>query len=660
MTPFKWILLTFGVGLISAYVYWWYGMREEPVRGRALAATFRALALLLLLLLLLNPSFPAGWRAAATSDVVILDASFSMSRPAGLGSSSIWQAARDSMIEADGVWLFGGADPQFSVADSLPLEPIYYETRLTPAIRSSALAGARTVRVITDDRIADVAEAADEARRQGIGLFVTSLRTEYEESGISEIVTPSIVRSGDTVSVRVDVVASAAWMDTLRVEIVDDVENVRASVLVERPGAGRFAPARLAFVASGRPGYQRFEARLASDRPDPETRDDRRPFYLRIEERPISPVLISLVPDWEPSFLLPNLDRASDTPVDAYFWLADSLISLPMYIATPVAEVQRRARQAPLLILHGYGSDAPTWVQDLARRATRLLVLPTGVRAFELPGWNVSVGSPASGEWYASAELPASPIALQLSGFPEDQLAPLLRVRTVDADRTWEPLLLLRMRRGEATPALVAGRAGNRRWAVATAEGYWRWAFRQGAGRQLYRALWTGVAGWLLEGRSSGEAGLQPLQRVVERGQPLRWVAPAALDSLIVEMNRDVLNAGSAPQDAESEVWRGVAGPGDTLSAWTDPGPYQYVARAFSGGRLVAELEGPAEVEEYASELLPGADASLGELATEVDGGAAFERAGRSKGLAALGWPYLVVIVLFCAEWAVRRFVGLR
>ncbi len=649
MTPLKWILLALGAAAVLAYVAWWYRTREEPVSGRALAAGLRAAVLLFAWLILLNPSLPASWVTPAGEDAVLLDGSHSMSRPSAGGATSLFSVALDSVGPAERVWLFGDGAPENVAADSLPDEPVYYETRLAPAVRAAALAGARRARVLSDRRVADALEATEEARRQGLALSFATLETEYAEAGIADVVAPAWAQGGDSVSVRVDLVAAGAVGDTLGIEIEDEAGNITASGVAQAPGSGRHASVRLAFPVSRRAGFHRYSARLALERPDPEPRDDRRVFYLRVSERPAGPVLISLVPDWEPSFLIANLERATDAPTSAYLWLADSLVSLEDYRSVPLTSIQARARQAPLLVVHGYSSVAPAWAQELVRGATRLLLLPAGSRPFELPGWDVRVGVPASGEWYASAELPLSPIALQLGGFVEDQLSPLLRTRDIDGERAWEPLMLRRQRRGEPAPAVVAGRAGGRRWVIATAEGYWRWAFRRGAGRQLYRALWTGVAGWLMEGRSSGEAGLQPLRRVVERGEALRWRAPGGIDSLTVELD-----------GAEAPLWRGVAGPGDTLAAHLEPGTYRFRARAHRGETVAASAEGPAEVEEYSRELLPRPAASLDELV--AGGGPAPDQpgAGRPRHLATLGWPCLLLIALFCAEWAVRRYIGLR
>ena len=651
MTPIKWLLLAIGAVVVVAYATWWYRTREEPVPGRAWAAALRSVALLLAWLILLDPTWPGALRRPDGRELALLDASYSMSRPVRPGGPTAWSVALDSAANYDGVWLFGGPIPRYSAIDSLPTEPLYSKSRLTPALRAAALSDARTVTVITDGGLSDVAEAIEEARLLGLDVSIVTLRPAYGSVGIAELDASRWVEAGDTGEVRVELVADAADRDSVRIEVVDDADRVRARGWVRLPEAGRFSSLRLSFpVTATRAGYRRYAVRVALDARDPEPRDDERAFYVRVTDRPAGPVLISLRPDWEPSFLIPNLDRLTDAPTTAYYLLSDSLVRLEGYRRVGLAAAQRQARAAPLLVLHGYGADAPPWARDLVRNARRLIVWPAGTRPFELPGWDVRVSVPAQGEWYAADDLPASPLALELAGLPLRDLAPLLRVRAIDGNRAWSPLNLQRLRRGEPRPAVVAGVAGSRRWVVAAAEGYWRWSFRRGAGRELYRALWTGLGGWLLEGRRSGDVGLEPREHVVVRGGALSWTVPLDADSLSVEVQ---------PADSGA-VWRGTALSGDSLTVSLPPGRYRYSARAYIAGSVAARADGPAEIEEFSRELLPASSSSLRALADAAAVRRADDAGGGRRRLATLGWPYLILIALLCAEWAVRRYIGLR
>jgi hypothetical protein len=644
--PSRWILLTLGAAVAVGFSVWWYRTREEPVAGRAWAAGLRTFTMILAWLILLNPLVPGRYGPGGDADVAFLDASYSMSRPAGALGTAAWQVAIDSVRRFEGVWAFGEEVPRYLSADSLPASPIYGESRLAPALRAAALSGARRGVVFTDGEIGDASEALDVARRNRIELALVVIDAPSPDMAIAELEASSWVQAGDSVQVRADVVSFARGLDSVRVEVVDEDDRLRGAQWIPVPEAGRYSTARFAFPVGDRAGHRRYAVRLAAGPGAAEL--DPRPFHVRVTERPAGPVLISLRPDWEPSFLVASLDRLTDAPTSSYLWLADSLVTLEGYRPVSLAAVERRAGAAPLLVLHGYGADAPEWARDLVRRAERLLLFPAGSAAIDLPGWTVSISSPLSGEWYASSELPPSPFALDLSGLPEDYLAPLLRARTVEAERAWGPLNLLRMRRGDPLPALAAGSAGPRRWAVASAEGYWRWAFRRGAGRQLYRSLWSGVAGWLLEGRATAGTGIEPLESVVSFDRPLRWNVPPVTDSLVVEIS-----------GADTLIRVAAAAP-DPLEVRLEAGSYRYIARAYRSDDLVASAAGPVEVERFVPELLPRAKVTLVQRLDFANDPNAGDLGRRQRRLATLGWPYLLLILLFCSEWAVRRFIGLR
>jgi hypothetical protein len=134
-------------------------------------------------------------------------------------------------------------------------------------------------------------------------------------------------------------------------------------------------------------------------------------------------------------------------------------------------------------------------------------------------------------------------------------------------------------------------------------------------------------------------------------GESLRWTVPEGSDSLTVELRAE---------DGQS-VFSRTALAGDSLAAQLSPGRYRYRAQAFVGARAVSAAEGPAEVEAVSDELLPRPRVSLEPAAAaaalpDVDA----QRSGGYRGLATLGWPYLIIIALFCGEWALRRWSGLR
>lgn len=644
MSALGWALFLVGVALISAYAVTWYRTREDPVRGRAVAAVLRASALSLAWLLLLNPSVPNALGGRAGPVAVLLDASLSMDRASDDEDGTLWDQALDSVPEGAEVWLFGGASPRRVTDASLAQGPTWTESRLAPAVRAAAASGARRLAIVSDAGITDTAAAADELRRHGLEATFVGLGVSYPQTGIARVRALPWVVEGDSGWAEVEVVAAGTGADSLTVQIIDEVEGVLAATRVGRPQLGRFNEVRLSFRLRGATGQRRLVARLNGDSLDLERRDNDRAFYVEVSERPAGAVLLSLRPDWEPTFLLPNLDRLTDAPVRAYMQLADSLVGLADFRSIDLATVQRQAGAAPLLIVHGFAAEAPAWLQELVRSANRLLLFPDGDRPFTLPGWGIQIGAPAAGEWYLASEVPPSPLALSLEAEGWEALPPLTGLRRIAGGDGFAAIAVQRLRRGEARPALAMGRVGERRWAIAAGHGYWRWGFRPDRGKSLYRALWAGVGDWLLREGSAAVAGLPPLRRVVPRGEPLVWLAPGSSDSLVITVQR-----------GDSSLWRGSTVGGDSLKTFLSPGRYEYLASAHEPGQRIVTARGPLEVEEFTPEFLP-------RPVSRVEGKHAAYDAGSApgeRGLAGLGWPFLIVIALFCAEWSVRRFNGL-
>ncbi|MBI4545266.1 MAG: hypothetical protein HY703_08730, partial [Gemmatimonadetes bacterium] len=194
------------------------------------------------------------------------------------------------------------------------------------------------------------------------------------------------------------------------------------------------------------------------------------------------------------------------------------------------------------------------------------------------------------------------------------------------------------------------------RWALALADGFWQWSFREGAGRVTYQRLWAAVAGWLVQERPLAEGGaLRPTRRVAARGEQLRWVAAGlAADSLAVRIRTE---KGEAVLDTTV-----VAVRGDTAATRVlPPGHYRYEVRALRGGREAARSAGPLTVESYSPEFARPA-ARLEQLARGTAAAARGVDACGAGGrpLHATAWPYLLLVLLVTTEWVLRRRWGLR
>lgn len=661
LSLFEWI--GFAAAATAAFLFaaYHYRRREERRPLSGLLAALRGGALAAALFLLFDPSLPAEGRVSGGGWAVLLDGSRSLTRPARQGAgeedATLWAAARDSAARGRGsIWIFGDASPRRVDPDSLPSEPPHGTSRLAPAIRAAAQAGYRSVRVITDGELGDADEALEWIARYDLELDWVPVTTAYPRAAIAEVRAPAWAEVGDTVEVRVFLAASGADAATATVTATDERGATVARTEVSVPEAGRRAEARLRITAGPPAGLQRFEVALADPLGDAERRDDRRVFYLDVSGPPASPVVLALQPSWEATFLLPSLGRAGDAPAAGYVRLrADRWVTMDQgFRAVSPQEIRRRSAAAPLLVLVDYGPDAPSWVHQWVRDAPRVWIFPAG-GAFDVPGWEIRVGRLEDGEWYADATVPPSPIAGVLAGIEVELFPPLTGLRTVDGPGAWAPLRVRRGRRGEPRPAVVGGTSGGRRWAIAPGVAYWRWGFRPGGPRDLYRGLMTGTAGWLLEARTP-RATLEPIARVVPDGEPLRFATASGADRVRLVV----------ADSAGTPVFTYEAPPaGDKIAAPTlPPGRYQYDAEAWSDGRRVATGSGPVEVERFHPELVPGVAArpdTVASLTTDSHsaGDASAVEPARIP-LRRLGWPVLLVLALLCAEWILRQRLGLR
>lgn len=660
MIRLLWIL---GAALLAGLAAAWsYGRREEPVPGRAGPAVARALALFLILA---GPALPALWRQAAArtpGGVVLLDVSRSME----LGSRIDSARAALRALRPGRVLLFGEEARPVPFDSAIGALPSADRTRLVPALEAARLSGADSVWVVSDGEWDDRVAAGAAAGRLGLGLREVRVGERVPRLGLDEPSAPALARAGDTLRVAVDVAASgpgtaggAGLPDSVRVELVRadsgpsttlelvPPDALLAAAVVPVPAPGRTARVELAFVPgpprTGDVEWRTYELRLPRGA-DPWAAADRRRFSVEVSEMPGGAVLVASDPDWEPRFLLPRLERAVLGGAVGFLHLGEDrwLEMGPRPTQAAPGDVRRAAARARLLAVQGGPSRLPGWLAERAESHPRRLLLPRGTG--RVSGTPISLAGPLQGEWYPAAPIPSSPIARYLGGIALDAVPPLPVLYAVGdgGGGTWTPLLVRRDRRGEARPLAVAGRSGGGRWAVATGEGYWRWAGREGPPRRLYEGMITGLAGWLLEDAAPRRVELvEPAP-----GRPLRWrVAPGVRDLRL------------AVREAESgELWA------DTLAS-----PFAEVTGpTLEAGRYVASAEGTAgegafrwqrtvELAPDPRETLPRTIGPPLEIRADPTPGPRVP-APRPRPV----WPFLVAAVLLCGEWAWRRRIGLR
>lgn len=645
-----WAFYAFIAAIALAAVVLNYRLREPAGRGRGLLVGLRATALALLILLLFDPVIPAATGAGAGDTILLVDASLSMRLP-DTGGRTRWEQARQlaATLEADRTLRFGEAEVG-AWRDADDAVPEGTATRLEPAIRAAAEAGATRVVVVTDGGVEDAAEALGLAESAGVAVEVRRVgQSPAANAGIAEVEAPAWLEVGEEAGVRVGVAALGPVPESLTVVLREGAREL-ARARVETPPPGRLAMTTLRFTpAAGAAGAVRLDVELEGEDAAPE--DDTRSVYLRIAEEPAGVAVVSFAPDQEPRFLLPVLERSLGVPVRGWLALPEGRFlrlgaAADAGLPGTEAEARRAVEEADLVVLHGFGPASPAWAREAVASAERALVFPA---AAQLEGVPVRPGAARPGDWYLAGEVPASPVASLLAGVTPGDAPPLRALRLGEAPSGWWTPLNARLgRQGEPWPVLLAGSTDGRRVAVALGEGYWRWAFSGPQGREVYDRMWAAVGGWLMAERDgAGAETVRPAQRVVARGEPVAFRAGPGVDSVHVRLT------GSDPEEPVFEEVLPIRD-GTVVAGVLRPGHYRYQARPFPGpgGTTAGELT----VESYTPELTRPA-VELTPAAVEGDGGRAV-RGGRP--LRASAWPYVLLVLLLCTEWVLRRRWGLR
>jgi hypothetical protein len=287
----------------------------------------------------------------------------------------------------------------------------------------------------------------------------------------------------------------------------------------------------------------------------------------------------------------------------------------------PVSEQEVRGalHVAPLAILHG-----DTSIFGSPRSAT------TGSLALVAPP------ADTGGEWYPVGA-PASPIAGALAGIRWDSLPPL-DVSSRIARGTWEGLSTARARQFDRRAALV-GSDSPRRVVIVGAAGFWRWRFRGGTGADAYAAVWGSIFDWLSAERSDARRAI-PAEGAFREGERIRWRRGSGNDSVVTAL-----------------IGRhGVSPPRDTLELHFGVGSSQTESDALRAGAYDVRVPGGQAmlVVNASRELLP----RVPSVRNGSVGGA--PAPGERPRLRDQGWAYLLALALLCAEWVLRRRVGMR
>jgi hypothetical protein len=642
----RWSLILALVAGVVAYSWWLYLRLEIAVPAAKWLAAARATALVLVVLLLFDVRLPTGGPGGGSDEWVLLDASLSMGA-APEGGASAWEeaSARARALERQGwrVVTFGDGAEEEALDDET--EPGAFRSLLAPALDRAAEGGVRRVRVLSDLRLEDAVAVRSALAALPVEVEFERFGGEVVNAGISRLEVPDVSRPTEPVDAEVEIHVASA-VDSVTVRVLEEGTLVR-EVRVAAPMPGLRARVPLELPPPGATGRVRYTASVVVEG-DAFPSDDGAVAYASVGHEEGALVLVSLRADWEPRYLLPLLQDVTGLPAIGYLRAGpDAFVPMGRALdrGAPVdsASVRRAAADATLLVLHGLTGDADAWARSLVGRSGRSVVFAADAEGATLAG--IPSGQPRPGEWYASGDIPTSPIAGALAGVALQGLPPLSDVLLPTDPARVRGALLVQLRGvGAPEAALQLDERPGGRIAVVLASGFWRWAARD-SGRDAYRRLWSGVAGWLLAGEGAAPLEPRPMDWVVPRGEAVVWSVPVDSTS-----RRVIVTAGDSVVVDEP-----LANEGSQSTGVLAPGPYAYRVEGVGGAVLAT---GRFDVAEATLEMAPLATVP-GEGEAGVPAAAGVENRPGSP-LRTRPWPYLLIMGLLCAEWIGRRRSGLR
>jgi hypothetical protein len=580
-----------------------YGVK--PGSGLTLlSAALRLVAVTGLVALILNAALGAARPAPA---IVALDVSASWLRS---GDSTRFREAlaRARDDASDELLLFGDS----TRADGGDVGPADDASRVRPAVER-AMAEGRPLRIYTDGEIED-AEAL--VPLVGGSSIVVSRANEGADVAIAELRVVRATVGGDTLDVDVALTASSSGGPPSQLTLTLG-DRVVTTIPVDSVGPYGERVVRVRVPVPNVTGAILIGAALAAAGDRTPANDS---LMVAVDVMPgAGAVVISTAPDYDVRDLATVLRGTVLLPTRGFYRVAPDRWREEGSLGTATEEeVQRAAREAPLLVLHGdtavFGDP-----RGFARGSLLLVAPPT---------------MPAE-EWYATGA-PTSPMATALGGSPWDSLPPL-EVAPVTATGSFEVLETRRARRLERRVAAI-GWERPKRTVLVPASGFWRWRFRGGAPAAAHSAFWGSVIDWLASERADNRAA-SPADGAVREGQPIRWRRGMPTDTMVAV---NFVRRGSGQKD--SAVVRFSSGSLFAETPSRAAGVYDITTR---GGSSVLVVNAAAEVLPRRPTVVEG-DIGTGEALTD---------APRLRGI---GWIFAIVILSLCIEWILRRRLGLR
>lgn len=598
------IFLAVALGLAVALLQ--YGRGVLTPRAAPLAV-LRALSAAIIATLLIDA--PLGRPQLPQPDVA-LDASMSWLRAAP--ACPAWSTALDSAARlGNGNWLRFGDSLRTDASREPPTDRA---SSLRPVADRAAGTG-RPVILITDGELADEELLARLPRGSRV---IAAPCAASPDVAVSALDAPRTLLAGDSLAARVTLLAGGGGAPAGRLELrLDDALVAASDVAALAPFAE--LPIELRGVTSGaaRAAVLRAIIRAVGDG---EPRNDTLAVGVDVS-RAAAAVFASTAPDFDAREAVAALRGVTSLPTRAYYrvtpgsWRTDGTLA-----RVAESDVAAALRDAPLAVIHG-----DTILFGPPRAVTRGALL-----LFAPPATD-------QGEWYASTA-PPSPLASVLASLPFDSLPPL-NVAPSLPRADWQGLVTRRGGAPQGTRVALVGWDSPRRIAVLGAQGFWRWRFRGGVRAEAYDAFFGSLYDWLVEGRTDRRAAM-PAGPPIRAGDPIPWRRGAATDSTV----RLTITRRSATGRVHSVLLRFT----DTATVAESP--------ALAPGLYDVKMEGGQTVlaVNASRELVPRRPT----VRSGQSGGASV--AGEAPTARDFGWLFLLAVLLLCAEWLLRRRIGLR
>jgi len=617
----RWIVAAV-VGLAVGWIGYAGAVRQRSAFGWLAGA--RALASMLIAAVALGAPVPG---VAPTAAIVAFDASASWTRgvDAGTARAAADTAARVATAARTVVAAVGESSRAVGRAPrSLPLTDRL--SRVGAVADSAATTGLPLV-LVTDGEVDD----GDALTRAPAGSRAVVLRPpRAADAAVVAIEAPPTVAPGDTATVTATVAADTAGAAAGRLGVrLDGGPVVERPVPALGPYGRTTITLRLPIAADARAHTGVLQAVVATAG-DREARNDTARRAVDVTAAPRA-VVVSTAPDYDVGLALSVLRGALAVPVRAYYRVAPGAWRVAGTLA-PVAEMEVRAAAASagMLVLHG---------------DTTAFGNPRGIGRGALALVPVGGAGDSTTDWYAGPGTSPGPLAV-LASLPWDSLPPVdLPAASADAlgalgrvSAPWTAVVARAARRGPARAVVSGGTdASGRRIAVVAAGGFWRWAFRGGAGAVAAPAVWGAVFDWLADAPQGATRAVVPADAFIQSGAQIRWRGVAPRDTAV----RLQLTSRGSGARVTLALRRDAAG-GEVRSDSPAPGVYD----VDGGGVLVVNAS---------AELLP-------RRPTLRSGpvGAARAAARTLSEPIAPGWPLALATLLLCAEWVTRRRLGLR